>query len=382
MEKLNILIVGAGVAGLTCAALLKKQGANPIIIEKIDESEFNNTGYMLGLLPLGGRVLTELDVEEDYFNHSSEMKTYEIHKEDGSLNKSYSLNFINENYGSYRGIERKELINILFKKMDNTKIRFGITAESIVNDTDKVKVTFSDNSIRMFDLVIGADGLHSQTRTQLWDKSEYSFYDTEWGGWVSWLNGYKMDSYKEYWGSSSFMGLYPVKDKIGVFLGGPKKITDKLGLNNFIDKIKNKIKVDDKLLQGALDSLKFVKDPYYWEFHDCDSKNWRKGNTILLGDSATGFLPTAGVGASMAMDSASKLVDELSRTDKEHIEYGLKLYEKQQKERVEKAQKDSRKLARIMFVKSELFAAIRDYSIRFYSLKQLVSSINKTMEGE
>jgi 2-polyprenyl-6-methoxyphenol hydroxylase-like FAD-dependent oxidoreductase len=382
MERYNILIIGAGVAGLTCASLLRKQGLNPVIIEKVDQDNFNNTGYMLGLLPLGGRVLTELDIEKDYFERSIEMKNYEIHKADGSLIKSYSLDFINKNYGSYRGIERRELIETLLKKLDRTRIRFGTTVKSIEQAANKVKVTLSGNNIEIFDLVIGADGLHSQTRNQLWDKSEYSFYDTEWGGWVSWLEKYKLNSYKEYWGASSFMGLYPVKNKTGVFLGGPKELTNKLDLNEFIENTKYQIKAENKLLHSALDSLKEVEEPYYWEFHDCTTDNWRKGNIILLGDSATGFLPTAGVGASMAMDSASAFVDELTKSDMRHIEYGLKLFEKRQKNRVEKAQKDSRKLAKLMFVKSHLFAAMRDYSIRFYSLKQLVSSISKTLEGE
>ena len=57
MKDLNILIVGAGVAGLTCAALLKQRGVIPLIVEKETEECFNTTGYMLGLLPLGGRVI-------------------------------------------------------------------------------------------------------------------------------------------------------------------------------------------------------------------------------------------------------------------------------------------------------------------------------------
>ncbi len=83
----------------------------------------------------------------------------------------------------------------------------------------------------------------------------------------------------------------------------------------------------------------------------------------------------------MAMDSASALVDELSRTDKEHIEYGLDLYIKRQKNRVEKAQQDSRKLGKLMFVKSGFLAGIRDYAIRFYSIKQLAKNVSKTIEG-
>lgn len=83
----------------------------------------------------------------------------------------------------------------------------------------------------------------------------------------------------------------------------------------------------------------------------------------------------------MAMDSASALVDELSRTDNEHLEYGLKLYIKRQKERVEKAQKDSRNLGKMMFIESNLLAGIRNFGLRFYTISDLAKNISTTMEG-
>ena len=177
------------------------------------------------------------------------------------------------------------------------------------------------------------------------------------------------------------MGLYPVKDKVGIFLGGPNDLVQEQGLKDFATKIKKEILPEFAILHQSLDALAATVNPFYWEFHDCRAKEWQKNNVILLGDAACGFLPTAGVGASMAMDSASALVDELSRTDKEHMEYGLKLYIKRQKKRVEKAQEDSRNLGKLMFVKSNLFAKIRDYAIRFYSIKQLAKNISKTIEG-
>lgn len=381
MQKIDILIIGAGVAGLACAGLLEKQGATPLVIEKDTEKKFNNSGYMLGLLPLGGRVLSELDADKAYFDRSIEMKTYEIHKEDGRLNKAYPLDFINEKFGSYRGIERKELIRVLREKLRSTELRFGTTTEAFRVKADKVEVTFSDGTSREFDIVIAADGIHSSTRKQLWKPDEYSFYETGWGGWVAWLENKHMNAYKEYWGASSFMGLYPVKNKIGVFLGGPDDLIDEKGMKGFAEEIRKHVHEDEELLRGAFDALLDTERPFLWKFHDVRTESWTKGNIILLGDAAAGFLPTAGVGASMALDSASALIDELSRTDREHLQYGLQLYVKRQKKRVEKAQKDSRDLAKIMFVKSHMLATIRDYSIRFYSLKQLASNISKTMEG-
>lgn len=382
MQQLRILTIGAGIAGLTCAALFKKQGLDVKVIEKVPRESFNATGYMLGLLPLGGRVMNQLDAREQYFDRSVEMKNYEIHKENGELNKAFSLDFINHGYGSYRGIEREALIDILLEHLDADQVQFGITTKEINQANDEVEVTFSDGSSEKFDVVIAADGIHSETRKMLFSENEYSYYDTHWGGWVAWLENQHLDRYKEYWGASSFMGLYPVKDKIGIFLGGPNHLIEQQGIEDFTEHVQKEILPEYQVLHDALHTLKTQEKPYYWEFHDSRADHWNKGNVILLGDAACGFLPTAGVGASMAMDSAAALVDELSRTAKGHIDYGMYLFIKRQKHRVETAQKDSRNLGKIMFVKSGMMAGLRDYAVRFYSLKQLASGISKTMEGE
>lgn len=386
MQDLNILIVGAGIAGLTAAGLLKERGVKPKIIERDPEYAFNKTGYMLGLLPLGGRVMNELNLELPYNLNSIEMQQYEIHKENGDLNKAFSLDFINKEYGSYRGIERQKLIDILVDKIGLENIDFETTITKIKQLDNKVEVTLSDRTKEQFDLVIAADGMHSDVRKRLWDTDEFSYYDTKWGGWVAWMDtdtdSDSINTYKEYWGTASFMGFYPVKDKTGLFLGGPNSLTKELGQQKFIKKIQDDILPEYQSLHKALNILAANDHPYYWEFHDVKTNKWFKQNVVLLGDAACGFLPTAGVGASMAMDSASALIDELSRSDSEHLEYSLKLFETRQKKRVESAQTDSRTLAKIMFVKSKLVSSIRDYSIRFYTLKQLVKNISKTIEGK
>lgn len=309
------------------------------------------------------------------------MKNYEIHKENGDLNKAYSLDFINVEYDSYRGIERKELINILVNKIGSKNIAYGSTVTKMKQNNNKVTVSFSNDTIQEFDMIIIADGIHSETRKLLWQPDEYSFYDTHWGGYVAWLENQQLNTYKEYWGASSFMGLYPVKDKVGVFVGGPNEIIKEQGIQKFIKDIKKDINPEHQLLRTALSKLASTENPYYWEFHDCKTNAWNKENVVLLGDSACGFLPTAGVGASMAMDSAAALVDELSRADKQHLSYALKLYVSRQRARVEEAQADSRKLGKLMFVKSKTISAVRDYAIRFYSLKQLVANISNVLEG-
>jgi len=381
MQDLDILIVGAGVAGLTCGGLLEREGLNPVIIEKEKKETYNSSGYMLGLLPLGGRVLNALDARDAYFEDSIQMTNYEIHDQHGKLVKDYPLDFINKQFGSYRGITRTSLIDILLEQNRQADIRYGTIVTRLNQQPDGIEVTFSDDSSSRFDIVIVADGIHSETRSKILTKDEFAYKDTGWGGWVTWLNMDPISAYKEYWGAGTFLGLYPVEDNIGVFLGGLVKEIKEKGLNAFVSDVKDQISDEFSLPHQALDSYRAEEDPFFWEFHDCRSSVWHKDNVILLGDAATGFLPTAGVGASMAMDSAAALVDELTRVDKNHINYGLKLFAERQKERVEKAQKDSRELGKMMFVDSALISAIRNKFLPFYSLQRMLSDLSDVMEG-
>lgn len=379
--KFETLIVGAGVAGLTLAALLEQRGEKPIVIEKQTERDFQDAGYMLGLLPLGGRVLNALNKQTEYLEESCSMETYNIHDGHGVRLNSYPLTKINERFGPYRGISRGTLINLLRESAENFPIHFETTIEEITQSNSSVSVSFDDGSAREFDLVVIADGLHSETKLQILDKQEFSYKQTGWGGWVTWIESHPdfANAYNEFWGAGTFLGLYPVKDRIGAFLGGPVKQVQQIGLKRYAEQVESNMKHPIAPVRDALTSFKSKEDPYFWNFHDCRTQRWREGRVILLGDAATGFLPTAGVGASMAMDSAAALDDELSRADNQHLEYALDLFEKRQKERVEKAQKESRDLGNWMFVNSSLMAWVRDKMLNFYSLDMMLQGLEDIM---
>lgn len=134
-------------------------------------------------------------------------------------------------------------------------------------------------------------------------------------------------------------------------------------------------------MPAALDAVAKAEDAFFWDLHDCRTRQWSKGRVVLLGDAAAGFLPTAGVGASMAMLSAAALADELSRTDAAHLDYALRLYVRRNKQRVEAAQDNSRKLARMMLIESAPLAWGRDQLLRFYTLDQALKEIVEIMEG-
>jgi len=372
----RILIIGAGVAGLSLAALLRQQGIAPTVVEKA--TTLNDRGYMLGLYPLGGRLFHGLAKYAGYLDSSVPVESYVICSDAGRTLRNYDLGRINRRFGPIRGISRGALIDLLYNAAEGLTVRTGTTVESLEERNGEVAVVFSDGTSESFDLVIGADGLHSDIRSMILKPDEFAYWETGWGGWVFWGEPETKlpTEFREYWGSGRFVGLYPVKDRIGVFAGGRLSDVKQTGIEQFIDEVGERFSLDDSLFEGAAKD----KETFFWDFHDCRSSTWRKGRVILLGDAAAGFLPTAGVGASMAMESAAALADELSRMDAEYVETALELYEKRHRKRVERAQESSRGMSRMMFVNSRFVGRLRDWLLQFYSVERLVKEIAQIME--
>jgi FAD-dependent urate hydroxylase len=369
------LIIGAGIAGLTLAALMRQRGETPVIIER--EDAIADKGYMLGLYPMGARVLYGLGLHEKYMDSSTSMFHYNIGNGKGEIICEYSLQDVAQRYGPIQGISRGQLVNLLLEGLDDLPIHFGTTATALRQRGEVVEVEFSDGSSADFDLVVAADGLHSDTRRMILNKNEYAYWSTGWGGWVFWADPgeTQSDTYTEYWGAGRFLGLYPVKDHLGIFIGGPTSTTQETSMENFTERVMERF--EHPVLLGGNDLKPDSPDPFFWDFHDCRSAVWRKGRIVLLGDAATGFIPTAGVGATMAMESAAALNDELSRTDARRVEQALDLYEKRHRKRVEAAQESSRQIGRMMFVNSPLLAWGRDRLLNFYTIEELVRAIAK-----
>lgn len=374
---MRTLIIGAGVAGLTLAALMQQRGATPAIVER--EQSLAGHGYMLGLYPLGGRVLNGLGLHPQYLARSVTMRAYRIGNGRGELLREYSLDAINRRYGAIQGIGRDELVDLLFEKVDGSCIHTATTVTRLQQGDGAVEATFSDGSTDEFDLLVGADGLHSQTRALVLEEDEYAYRDTGWGGWVFWADpaAAPPDTYTEYWGAGRFLGFYPTQERLGVFAGGDAEQVRALGLAGLAQELREAFGQSVPALEAAPQD---TAGTFFWQFHDCRAQHWRKGRVILLGDAAVGFLPTAGVGASMAMESAAALNDELSRSNAEQVTQALALYEKRHRRRVEKAQTTSRRLGNWMAVKSRPAAWARNQLLRLYTVEQLGRGITSIMD--
>lgn len=376
---MQILIVGAGIAGLSLASLLVKRGITPTIIER--SASLDEMGYMLGLFPVGANVLRSLDLYDKYLEHSIAGDVYEAYDGDSHLLKRFSFVPIVERYGPYQLISRSALLGLFKDIIPYENIQFSTQVQQLNQTEDKVNVTFSDQRQESFDLVVAADGLHSHIRSLILDKNEYQYFNTGWGGWVWWANSDLVTEHtiKEYWGIGSFLGLYPVKDKVGVIAA-----VDSSTAEQALKGASRKTFLHQKFSALLKDSPQLFADlpednesVFFWSLNDQRAQRWANGRVVLLGDAAAGFLPTAGVGATMALESSAVLNDILSRTGIKYIPQALQQFEKRSKSRVEGAQNDSRRLAKMMFVSSAWASWIRNYWTKKIPVESLIKSIVK-----
>lgn len=354
----RILVVGAGLAGLTVAQLLRGAGWHPVLIERSRPTA--DAGYMLGLLPMADSVIDRLGVRDAYTAASVGFNRYRLRGRTGRLLRTDDFRTVLHRSGSYRGISRRELLEVLAQRGAPVAYETTVTRIDQTGRTASVTIDGAEESCSAdFDLVVVADGLHSTTRRLVLDAGQVSTVDTGWSGWVAWASpDDETDLGEEVWGAGFLVGSYPVAGRLGVIAGGPTP--DLVDRRAFVDSIRLRIRDGGPRLDRALSAISDADDAYCWPMVDCRAARWSRGRVVLLGDAAAGFLPTAGVGAGMAMESAGVLADLVLAADSGSWSHALRAYEQRQRSRVEVAQNTSRRLATLTFRRSRWLAALRD----------------------
>lgn len=313
---MRILIVGGGIAGLALAALLRRQGRSPLVIERGSASA--DLGYGIALWPHGTRVLHALDAYEGFVSRREPMARYTLRDGRGRVVGSFETPAAIERFGHLGVIPRAALIQLLEDALDGVEVRHGVSIEALSPADDHVDVRLTDGDRASFDLVVGADGAHSRVRERLLGRIPDR--DTGWGCYVWWADSAlaARGETTEWWGAGRFLGTYPCRERLCAIAGGPMEVLQPTARSSQSQQLKALLAplgvAVDRLLERLSDSERL----YLWHMADVRSPRWVRGRIVLVGDAAAAFLPTAGIGASMALESAAVLADELSRTDAAH----------------------------------------------------------------
>ncbi|PON83526.1 hypothetical protein TorRG33x02_206810, partial [Trema orientale] len=163
--KEDIVIVGAGIAGLATAVALKRVGVKALVLERSDG--LRATGAALSLFPNAWLALDALGVSQKLTSiYAPFKKGYVTNLETGAIQEvSFSGANKNNDATGARAVHRKALLNALAEELPTDSIRFSckITAiETQEQEGSSVAVVhMDDGTVIKAKVLIGCDGVHS-----------------------------------------------------------------------------------------------------------------------------------------------------------------------------------------------------------------------------
>ena len=328
MADQTVLISGAGIAGPTLAYWLDKAGMKPTLIEAAPALRAG--GYVIDFWGLGYDIAERMGILAELDREGYHMREMRIVDDDGRRVTGFGVDVFRElTGGRFVTVRRSDLARLLFDKAKaTTETVFGDEISGLEQNRDGVDVTFAHGKPRRFDLVIGADGLHSNVRRLVFgqqDRFERSL-------------GYTVAAFEAPGYRPRDEGIYIIHNKLGCMLAR-FALRDDWSLFLFVladdpgdpAPAHHDIAAQKAMLHrrydGAgwesmaiLDELDRTDDLYFDRVSQIYMPAWSRGRIALVGDAAFCASLMAGQGSALAMTAAYVLAGELARAGQAHDE--------------------------------------------------------------
>jgi len=317
--KKKIAIIGAGIAGLTLANLLKKHTDHEFMVYEREESLSLEEGYGIQLATNSIKILNQINfdkINNEKIFHPKIIDFYNIqNKKICDLN----LSKFNSPEAKYTTLQRSTLIEFLKEDIYTQHLRFGKKMKEVSELKDKILIKFDDNTNDLVDFVIAADGIFSNTRSFFETKKNEPRFKKAIAARVILKSKSEFDINEEnislMLGSNSHIVLYPINKK--------KEL-------NMVCIMRCKKYEPDNVKQ-LVQEIILKQNPKFKNIFEKEIKTWplyftpkiipsSNKKVFYIGDAFNGFLPTLAQGAGQSIESAFEIFNLLTKDklDKEN----------------------------------------------------------------
>jgi 2-polyprenyl-6-methoxyphenol hydroxylase-like FAD-dependent oxidoreductase len=362
MTSGRVLVVGAGIGGLCAAIGLRSAGFQVEVHERAAKLEPLGAG--LTIQPNAVLALRALGLGDAVERAGATLRAGAVMRADGSplmkLPDGLAQELIQTLGAGIVGIHRATLHEILLRALGTEHVQLGHACLGVVQTGERVEVRFADG-VRVADVVVGADGLHSVVRAALHGEAEpvYAGY-TSFRGVTSDRCGVAADFGGELWGRGQRFG--------GCCIDGDRfywYATVNAAPNEKHESLEaQKEALLQRFAQFGCQAPALIASTPAQAILRTDirdrptSQRWGRGQVTLLGDAAHAMTPNLGQGACQAIEDALVLARELSRAAS--LEQGLRAYEAARVTRANAVVTTARRLGAIAQWETPLACALRD----------------------
>jgi 2-polyprenyl-6-methoxyphenol hydroxylase-like FAD-dependent oxidoreductase len=343
------LIVGGGIAGMCTAIELRKRGVAVDLLEL--DKEWRVTGAGISINGAALRALKTIGVVDEVLTLGAGSDGVNLCTADGTVfGKLPTPRIAGPDIAGAAGILRSVLASILSRATLNTgvSVRLGTTLDSVEQAADgDLSVRSSDGVRARYDLLVGADGLHSNVRSRFFPDAPTPRYTGQ-GSWRAVVSrDPETSAVSVYMGKATKVGVNPISaDQMYVFCLDHRMENERIPeeqwrglltelLTEFsgpMANIRERIKDSSNVVYRPLESL-LLPPP------------WHHGRIVLVGDAAHATTPHLAAGAALGMEDAIVLVEELDKAPS--IEAAVTAYTKRRFERCRMVVENSLRLGEI-----------------------------------
>ena len=320
---MRVLISGAGIAGPTLAYWLAHYGIQSTIVEVAPK--LRTGGYIIDFWGAGFDIAERMGLVPELLQKGYVLKELKVVDRSGKRVASFPVeSFSRVTHGRYMSIPRSELSASIFGRIQNqAETIFGDSIAAIEQDGKGVRVKFEHGGTRDFDVVVGADGLHSRVRELVFGPENQfeSYLGLKAAAFQ--IQGYTPReelAYVMYTEVGKQMARFTMRGDVTLFF---------LTFADQDPSIPGQIEAQKTFLRKHFDSnqwecreimeaLSVSKDLYFDRVSqirmDPNAGLWSRGRVTLVGDSAFCVSLLAGQGSALAMVAAYILAGEMHRS--------------------------------------------------------------------